>query len=212
MRGEGNFLYNYNNGRLAVDPKTACQNFINAFDSIPRLIEKYTRDNEAIEKELPVPEQVVGEVWKRRTSWKQLKADLAALDRKILLSLKSVDAQEKNNDGVIDVVPPWSVPDGQDNAPVAGIPVVDAPPGSPSPNSVPTQDTPPAEPYVHRMPDFLTDRQRTPPKLSGMPQSISIKEAMDTLGGKLVIGGVPKSGNKDDPDSDQPEKPKTRLK
>lgn len=68
VRGEGNFLYNYNNGRLAVDPKTACQNFINAFDSIPRLIEKYTRDNEAIEKELPVLEQVVGEVWKRRTS------------------------------------------------------------------------------------------------------------------------------------------------
>ena len=68
MRGEGNFLYNYNNGRLAVDPKTACQNFINAFDSIPRLIEKYTKDNEAIEKELPVLEQVVGEVWKRRTS------------------------------------------------------------------------------------------------------------------------------------------------
>ena len=31
-------------------------------------------------------------------------------------------------------------------------------------------------------------------------------------GGKLVIGGVAKSGNKDDPDSDQPEKPKTRLK
>ena len=158
--------------------------------------------------DLPVLEQVVGEVWKKEDELKQLKADLAALDRKILLSLKSVDAQEKNNDGVIDVVPPRSVPDGQDDVPAAGIPVADAPPGSPSPGSVPTQDTPPAEPYVHRMPDFLTDRQRTPPKLSGMPQSISIKEAMDTLGGKLVIGGVPKSGNKDDPDSDQPEKPK----
>ena len=213
VRGEGNFLYNYNNGRLAIDPKTACQNFINAFDSIPRLIEKYTRDNEAIEKELPVLEQVVEEVWKKEDELKQLKADLAALDRKILLSLKSVDTQEKNNDGVIEVVPSQPVtPDGQDNAPVAGIPVVDAPPGSPSPNSVPTQDTPPAEPYVHRMPDFLTDRQRTPPKLSGMPQSISIKEAMDTLDGKLVIGGVPKLGNKDDPDPDQPEKPKPKLK
>ena len=70
----------------------------------------------------------------------------------------------------------------------------------------------PAESYVHRMPDFLTDRQRTPPKLSGMPQSISIKEAMDTLDGKLVIGGVPKPGNKDDPNPDQPEKPKPKLK
>lgn len=213
VRGEGNFLYNYNNGRLAVDPKTACQNFINAFDSIPRLIEKYTRDNEAIEKELPVLEQVVGEVWKKEDELKQLKADLAALDRKILLSLKSVDAQEKSTDGVIEVVPSQPLmPDGQDNAPAAGIPVADAPPGSPSPGSVPTQDTPPAEPYVHRMPDFLADRQRTPPKLSGMPKSISIKEAMGALGGKLVIGGVPKSGNKDDPDPDRPEKPKPKLK
>ena len=70
----------------------------------------------------------------------------------------------------------------------------------------------PAESYVHRMPDFLTDRQRIPPKLSEMPQSISIKEAMDTLDGKLVIGGVPKPGNKDDPNPDQPEKPKPKLK
>ena len=114
---------------------------------------------------------------------------------------------------MIEVVPSQPVtPDRQDDVPVAGIPVADAPPGSPSPNSVPTQDTPPAEPYVHRMPDFLADRQRIPPKLSGMPQSISIKEAMDTLDGKLVIGGVPKLGNKDDPDPDRPEKPKPKLK
>ena len=124
-----------------------------------------------------------------------------------------MDAQEKSTDGVIEVVPSQPVPpDGQDNAPAAGIPVADAPPGSSSPGSVPTQDTPPAEPYVHRMPDFLADRQRTPPKLSGMPKSISIKEAMGALGGKLVIGGIPKSGNKDDPDPDRPEKPKPKLK
>lgn len=208
VRGEGNFLYNYNNGRLAVDPKTACQNFINAFDSIPRLIEKYTRDNEAIEKELPVLKQVVEETWKKEDELKQLKADLAALDRRILLSLKSVDAQEKSTDGVIEVVPSQPVtPDGQDNAPAAGISVT----GSPSPGSVPTQDMPLVEPYAHRMPDFLTDKQRTPPKLSEMPKAFSIKEA---LGGKLVIGGIPKPGNKDNPGSDQSEKekPKPKLK
>ncbi|MCL1617776.1 DNA methylase, partial [Bacteroides sp. ET71] len=38
VRGAGKLLYNYNNGRLAADPQTACRNFINAFDSIPRLI------------------------------------------------------------------------------------------------------------------------------------------------------------------------------
>ena len=145
---------------------------------------------------------------KKEDELKQLKADLAALDRRILLSLKSVDAQEKSTDGVIEVVPSQPVtPDGQDNAPAAGISVT----GSPSPGSVPTQDTPPAEPYAHRMPDFLADRQRTPPKLSEMPKAFSIKKA---LGGKLVIGGIPKPGNKDNPGSDQSEKekPKPKLK
>ena len=42
-----------------------------------------------------------------------------------------------------------------------------------------------------------------------MPKTFSIKEA---LGGKLVIGGIPKPGNKDAPGSDQPEKPKAKLK
>ncbi len=153
-------------------------------------------------------EQVVGEVWKKEDELKQLKADLAALDRKILLSLKSVDTQEKSTDGVIEVVPSQPItPDGQNNAPAAvGIPAADTSSGTPS------SDTLPAEPYVHRMPDFLTDKQRTPPKVSEMPKSISIKEAMGALGGKLVIGGIPKPGNKDDPDPDQPEKPKPKLK
>ncbi|RGZ88037.1 DNA methylase [Bacteroides stercoris] len=39
-----------------------------------------------------------------------------------------------------------------------------------------------------------------------------MREAIGALGGKLVIGGVPKSGNKDDPDPDRPEKPKPKLK
>lgn len=145
---------------------------------------------------------------------KQLKADLAALDRKILLSLKSVDAQEKSTDGVIEVVPSQPItPDGQNNTPAAvGIPAADASPGTPSSDTLPTPGTPPAEPYVHRMPDFLTNKQRTPPKVSEMPKSISIKEAMGALGGKLVIGGIPKPGNKDDPDPDQSQRPKPKLK
>lgn len=35
---------------------------------------------------------------------------------------------------------------------------------------------------------------------------------MGALGGKLVIGGIPKPGNKDDPDPDQSQRPKPKLK
>ena len=125
-----------------------------------------------------------------------------------------MDTQEKSTDGVIEVLPSQPItPNGQNNAPAAvGIPATETSPGTPSPDTLPTPGTLPAEPYVHRMPDFLTDKQRTPPKVSEMPKSISIKEAMGALGGKLVIGGIPKPGNKDDPDPDQPEKPKPKLK
>ena len=40
------------------------------------------------------------------------------------------------------------------------------------------------------------------------PVSFSIKDAMNSLGSKLVIGGIPKPGNKDDPDTAHTNKPK----
>ena len=111
-------------------------------------------------------EQVVGEVWKKEDELKQLKADLAALDRKILLSLKSVDAQEKSTDGVIEVVPSQPItPDGQNNTPAAvGIPAADASPGTPSSDTLPTPGTPPAEPYVHRCPTSLPTNSAPRPR------------------------------------------------
>ena len=162
MRGTGKLLYNYNNGRLAADPQTACRNFINAFDSIPRLIEKYTRDNADIEKEIPVLKQVVDETWKKEDELKQLKAELATLDRKILLSLKSVDAQEANTEGVTEIRPEPQAPSVAQPAPSM--------PGDPA---VPAA----SEPYVHRMPDYMAHAaERKPPVLSAMPKTISISQ------------------------------------
>lgn len=162
VRGTGKLLYNYNNGRLAADPQTACRNFINAFDSIPRLIEKYTRDNADIEKEIPVLKQVVDETWKKEDELKQLKAELATLDRKILLSLKSVDAQEANTEGVTEIRPEPQAPSVAQPAPSM--------PGDPA---VPAA----SEPYVHRMPDYMAHAaERKPPVLSAMPKTISISQ------------------------------------
>ena len=51
-------------------------------------------------------------------------------------------------------------------------------------------------------------RKRSPPHLNQPPVSFSIKDAMNSLGSKLVIGGIPKPGNKDDPDTAHTNKPK----
>lgn len=65
------------------------------------------------------------------------------------------------------------------------------------------------KPYVHQPPDFLSaPPEKKPPHLNQPPVSFSIKDAMNSLGSKLVIGGIPKPGNKDDPDTAHTNKPK----
>ena len=40
--------HTYNNGKLATDPKLACQNFVNALERIPKVIESHEKEMEKI--------------------------------------------------------------------------------------------------------------------------------------------------------------------
>jgi len=85
---EGNYKYSYNNGHLAMaDTHAAAVNFLNALEKIPGMIEQYRAKNEALEKEIPQLREIAGKVWKKEDELKQLKSELAALDRKIQLEL-----------------------------------------------------------------------------------------------------------------------------
>jgi hypothetical protein len=94
IEGEGNIKYTYNNGNIAKDPKLAVNYFLHALEKIPSLIEKYQSDTEKISKDLPVLQEVVNSTWRRENELKDLKTELASLDRKIQLSLKPVDTGE----------------------------------------------------------------------------------------------------------------------
>ena len=97
VRGEGNILYNFNGGRLAKDPNIAAQMFLRTFETVPPLLEKYQKEVEQISKDIPILQEVVKETWKKEDQLQQLKSDLAALDRKIQLSLKPVKQNEDSN-------------------------------------------------------------------------------------------------------------------
>ncbi|MFS2717285.1 DNA methylase [Bacteroides sp. AM07-18] len=97
VRGEGNILYNFNGGRLAKDPNIAAQMFLRTFETVPPLLEKYQKEVEQISKDIPILQEVVKETWKKEDQLKQLKSDLAALDRKIQLPLKPVKQNEDSN-------------------------------------------------------------------------------------------------------------------
>lgn len=188
VRGEGNILYNFNGGRLAKDPNIAAQMFLRTFETVPPLLDRYQKEVEQISKDIPILQEVVKETWKKEDQLKQLKSDLAALDRKIQLSLKPVKQNEDSN----------SKDESQTENKGHGI---TPSPGTPSasPTTSPASD---GKPYVHQPPDFLSaPPEKKPPHLNQPPVSFSIKDAMNSLGSKLVIGGIPKPGNKDDPDT-----------
>jgi len=85
---EGNYKYTYNNGHLAMaDPLAAARNFLNAIERIPSIIDQYKAKNEVLEREIPQLQEIAGKVWKKEDELKQLKSELAALDRKIQLEL-----------------------------------------------------------------------------------------------------------------------------
>jgi hypothetical protein len=94
VKGETDILYNYNHGVMATDPKTAALNFLNAIDTMPKLLEKYQADNQKIEKDIPVLKEVVEGTWRKEPELKVLKDDLIKLDREIQLTLKPIEESE----------------------------------------------------------------------------------------------------------------------
>lgn len=150
VRGEGNILYNFHGGKLAKDPKIASQMFLRTFETIPPLLERYQNETEKISKDIPILQEVITATWKKEDQLQQLKSDLAAIDRKIQLSLKPVKQSE------------------------------DERPGHGSSQSVDAVQSisPPADatPYVHQMPDYM--KNVSEPKHSA-PPSISIKELLN---------------------------------
>jgi hypothetical protein len=91
VEGEGSVKYTYNNGHIANDPKLAVSYFIHALEKIPSLIDKYQADTEKISKDIPVLREVANSMWRKEEELKELKSELAALDRKIQLSLKPIE-------------------------------------------------------------------------------------------------------------------------
>ena len=84
-----------------ADPIAAARNFLNALERIPSIIDQYKAKNEVLEKEIPQLQEIAGKVWKKEDELKQLKSELAALDRKIQLELAppTPEFAQKEKDG-----------------------------------------------------------------------------------------------------------------
>ncbi|SIT15624.1 N-6 DNA methylase [Chryseobacterium gambrini] len=101
ISGEGNLKYTHNNGIMASDPERASLNFLSALQKIPGLIEVEEKKVSALTKDELVLREIVSGDWKKDGSLEELRIQLAAMERKILLSL---DAGKENVRQVEDIV------------------------------------------------------------------------------------------------------------
>lgn len=101
ISGEGNLKYTHNNGIMASDPERASLNFLSALQKIPGLIEVEEKKVSALTKDELVLREIVSGDWKKDGSLEELRIQLAAMERKILLSL---DAGKENVRQIEDIV------------------------------------------------------------------------------------------------------------
>ena len=81
------------------DTHAACMNFVNALEKIPGIIAQYEERTAKLKADVPQLEAIISKQWGKEDELKQLKSDLAALDRKITAEL-SPKHDEKDGEEV----------------------------------------------------------------------------------------------------------------
>ena len=90
-RGEADYLYSYNHGNIAADPRLASLNFIHALSTIETVLENFKTKNEELAKDVPTLQSVVEGTWRKEPELTALRTQLSDLDRRIQLSLKPLE-------------------------------------------------------------------------------------------------------------------------
>ena len=96
VKGQESIYYTYNNGKLASDPKLACQNFINALERIPKVIESHEKEMEKVAANKDVYTNIAGSSWKKEEELRTLKGEAAKLDRRIALTLAPPEEEKED--------------------------------------------------------------------------------------------------------------------
>ena len=100
VKGQESIYYTYNNGKLAADPKLACENFVNALERIPKVIESHEKEIAKVAANKDVYTNIANSSWKREDELRALKGEAAELDRRIALTLAPPDEDNVEKAGI----------------------------------------------------------------------------------------------------------------
>ena len=100
VKGHESIYYTYNNGKLAADPKLACENFLGALGRIPKVIESHEKEKEKVATNKEIYTTIANGTWKKEDELRSLKGQSAELDRKIALTLAPSEEEKKETEGM----------------------------------------------------------------------------------------------------------------
>ena len=100
VKGQESIYYTYNNGKLAADPKLACENFVNALERIPKVIESHEKEMAKAAANKDVYTNIAKGSWKKESELRVLKGEAAELDRKIALTLAPPEEEKEETEKV----------------------------------------------------------------------------------------------------------------
>ena len=65
VKGEGSIYYTHNNGKLASDPKLACQNFLSALERIPKVMVTHEKELTRASQDIEIYKAVASGQWSK---------------------------------------------------------------------------------------------------------------------------------------------------
>ncbi|HVW96798.1 MAG TPA: helicase-related protein [Mucilaginibacter sp.] len=87
--------YTFNQGHPNIDnPKLAARHFLNAIDRVSTLREKYAEKIRALEKEIPLLQQIIAKPFEKEKELAEMKTSLANLEREIALRITEKQLKE----------------------------------------------------------------------------------------------------------------------
>lgn len=98
VKGQESIYYTYNNGKLAADPKLACENFVNALERIPKVVESHEKEMAKVVANKEVYTNIANSSWKKENELRSLKSEAAELDRKIALTLAPPEGEKEEKE------------------------------------------------------------------------------------------------------------------
>ena len=79
VKGQESIYYTYNNGKLATDPKLACENFLGALGRIPKVIESHEKEMAKIVANKDVYTNIANSFWKKEDGLRSLNPSLTGI-------------------------------------------------------------------------------------------------------------------------------------